>query len=401
MSDAKENTWAWDYLYGIEINSDLALATKVNMVLHGDGSGNIYAKDALLPFNKFENRQKLSLLYSSKRHENYTYENEVNEQFDFIMSNPPFAAKLDNETKKSLPLTFEYAGRGNSENLFIERWYQLLREGGRIGVVLPESVFDTGENLYIRLFIYKYFWIKHVISLPSGKNGAFLPFTPIKTSLLFLEKKNRKGVQDYDKEWSEILSRYNHLKSQVKKIVANQEDTQENRGILAEYLHGYGFNKHTDESIKGLLKRHRADIIEVNKNPNWWVFSHISKKYDYKILVAHTKNIGYHKTKNKEYKRENSLFSTDIDDQVIVDIENPQKILDYMKGGKFTNEPNLFEINFSDISKSVSLRLDHRFHRYMIFEEPEILMKYNKVSFLFRDVVNQRNGTLFKPNTLA
>ena len=58
MSDVKENTWAWDYLYGIEINSDLALATKVNMVLHGDGSGNIYAKDALLPFNKFENRQK-------------------------------------------------------------------------------------------------------------------------------------------------------------------------------------------------------------------------------------------------------------------------------------------------------------------------------------------------------
>ena len=37
----------------------------------------------------------------------------------------------------------------SSENLFIERWYQVLKENGRLAVVLPESVFDTTENKYI------------------------------------------------------------------------------------------------------------------------------------------------------------------------------------------------------------------------------------------------------------
>lgn len=212
MPDVKENTWAWDYLYGVEINPDLALATKVNMVLHGDGSGNIFSKDALLPFAKYENKIKVSLLSKSKKIQNYSYSEELNEQFDFIISNPPFSIKLDNETKRLLPKKFMFADVGSSENLFIERWYQLLKEGGMLGVVLPESVFDNAENQYMRLFIYKYFKVKYLISLPSGKNGAFLPYTPIKTSLLFLQKKTKSEVKEYEKEWREAANKYNSLK---------------------------------------------------------------------------------------------------------------------------------------------------------------------------------------------
>ena len=52
--------------------------------------------------------------------------------------------------------SFIFGDKKNSENLFIERYYHLLRENGRMGIVLPESVYDTTENKYIRLFIYKY-----------------------------------------------------------------------------------------------------------------------------------------------------------------------------------------------------------------------------------------------------
>ena len=51
---------------------------------------------------------------------------------------------------------FLFGDKKNSENLFVERWYQLLKPNGRFGAVLPESVYDTTENKYIRLFIYKY-----------------------------------------------------------------------------------------------------------------------------------------------------------------------------------------------------------------------------------------------------
>lgn len=49
----QKNIWAREFTYGVEINGDLAMATKVNMVGHGDGSGNIEAKDALIDFEEF------------------------------------------------------------------------------------------------------------------------------------------------------------------------------------------------------------------------------------------------------------------------------------------------------------------------------------------------------------
>ena len=49
----RENKWAQTYIYGSEINFNLGTAAKVNMILHGDGSTNIFVKDGLLPFSKY------------------------------------------------------------------------------------------------------------------------------------------------------------------------------------------------------------------------------------------------------------------------------------------------------------------------------------------------------------
>ena len=164
--DRRENKWAQTYIYGSEINFNLGTATKVNMILHGDGSTNIFVKDGLAPFDKYHkeagtnamNQHMTSDLYGDK---------EINGQFDLILTNPPFSVELDNDTKKTVKKDFLFGDKKNSENLFIERWYQLLRENGRCAAVLPESVFDTTENKYIRLFIYKYFKVKAVVSLPQ------------------------------------------------------------------------------------------------------------------------------------------------------------------------------------------------------------------------------------------
>jgi len=178
--DNFENQWAAEYIYGSDINFNLGTATKVNMILHGDGSANIFVKDGLLPFSHYDgvlSESEMSSVYKDKI---------INGQFDIIMTNPPFSVDLDNDTKKNVKDEFLFGEKKNSENLFIERYYQLLREGGRLGVVLPESVFDTTENKYIRLFIYKYFTVKAVVSLPQL---TFEPFTSTKTSLLFAQKK--------------------------------------------------------------------------------------------------------------------------------------------------------------------------------------------------------------------
>ena len=204
----KENIWAKEYIYGIETSPDLALATKVNMVLHGDGNINILVKDGLLDFENYGIAKKVSALASKHLKPGFPYELFVNEQFDVLLSNPPFSVDLDNETKRGLMTRFQYANKRNSENLFIERWYQLLRPGGRLAVVLPESVFDTRENEYIRLFLFKFFDIKAVVSLPEL---AFKPWTPTRTCLLFATKKDDDDVRYYDKIWREKSKEFRRL----------------------------------------------------------------------------------------------------------------------------------------------------------------------------------------------
>ena len=60
--DHRENRWAETYIYGIEHNFNLGTATKVNMILHGDGSSNIFVKDGLLPFEQYNKETEPNVL---------------------------------------------------------------------------------------------------------------------------------------------------------------------------------------------------------------------------------------------------------------------------------------------------------------------------------------------------
>ncbi len=171
-----QNRWARQFTYGVEHNADLALATKVNMIVHGDGNANIFKNDGLAAFAKYEPTKdnlntRLQLEDGVGKRINQHYKLSCNEQFDVVVSNPPFSLKDDPRTVAEYSGRFLYANKKNSENLFIERWYQLLRPGGRLGVVLPDSVFDTNENLYIRLFLYRFFFIKAMYRYPKSHSS--------------------------------------------------------------------------------------------------------------------------------------------------------------------------------------------------------------------------------------
>lgn len=211
-----QNRWAREFVFGIEDNEDLALATKVNMILHGDGNANIQKGDGLSALDKYQ----IARLKSAVSSQNHPYKLDRNEQFDAVISNPPFSLKEDPRTLAEYKGRFLYAEKKNSENLFIERWYQLLKPGGRMGVVLPDSVFDTNENLYIRLFLYRFFFLKAVVSLPQV---TFQPYTPTKTSLLFAVKKTNSEVRQWDDAWREASREYKKLRDSnlVKSILTN------------------------------------------------------------------------------------------------------------------------------------------------------------------------------------
>lgn len=334
MPEYKENAWAKEYLYGIDINFNLGTAIKVNMILHGDGNTNIFVKSGLLPFRFYNNdNDEVNYLKDYRKDELY-YNKDVNGKFDVIISNPPFSVDLDTETKKHLSTDFLFGDKKNSENLFVERWYQLLRERGRLGVVLPESIFDTAENKYIRLFIYKYFKVTAVISLPTV---TFEDNTSTKTSILFAEKKIDKDIikwntiwKKYSNEWGLLNTRINNyikvlIEGQDKSrypSIKNDNDNKIKQNIL-RYLKDVIENDDRSLSNIKLLEKYKVEIENISKIDKdlvdyfgyvncWWVFSEVSKDINYKIFMAEADNVGYKKRKNVTYKMPNDLYDIEI-----------------------------------------------------------------------------------------
>jgi len=333
----RKNAWADEYVYGIEINSELAMASKVNMVGHGDGSAHIEPQDGLIDFSNYHD--KLAIKKDSK-----VYPFPANEQFDVVISNPPFSVTVDRDTAKQFPKLYlrgekiAKALKNNkeleidTENLFIERWYQLLKESGRMGCVLPESVFDTASNRDIRLFLYKYFWIKAVISLP---HLAFAPYTQTKTSLLFTQKKTTEEIEEWNKLWAEYEEEYKELDFEIKKLLKSGKDQDKNRFIefLIKILGEENFNNEDKKlSFKELKEKYEDNIKEADLE--WWIFKNISKEQDYPIFMAHAEGIGYKRGVRKEEKRPNQLFNSEgeYSNRIIyIDTENPKAILDYLR----------------------------------------------------------------------
>ncbi len=352
--DYNENKWAREYLYGSEINFDLGTSSKVNMILHGDGSTNIFVKDGLLPFRFYVKDTSPNYLETATTEPIYN-EKEVNAKFDVAVSNPPFSVDLDTQTQREVKNAFLFGDKKNSENLFIERYYQLLKEKGRLGVVLPESVFDTTENKYIRLFLFKYFNIKAVVSLPQV---TFEPYTSTKTSLLFAQKKTKKEVEKWNELWNKYGNEWSLLKTRINdyiqyfvegkklnkkwaKDVVEDIEKDNKKNILKNiyrFLKDYITEEDKQLKIKELLEKYGDELATLSKYEKetdvfgfynaWWVFGEVAKELDYDIFMAEAENVGYKRTKRGENKMPNDLYDIEYAPQIL---DTDKIITDYEK----------------------------------------------------------------------
>ena len=355
--DHRENKWAKDFIYGIESNKDLAKASKVNMILHGDGSTNIFAQDGLLPFAEYKKyNNELNALKNTET-DPYYNNKKINGQFDVVISNPPFSVDLDNDTKDTLKDSFIFSSKRSSENLFIERYYQLLRENGRMGIVLPESLFDTTDNRYIRLFLYKYFKIKAVVSLPTL---TFAPYTSTKTSLLFAQKKTKKEIEQWNVLWKKYSGDYSKLATRCKNILdvclkgkdpkrlksISGLNDDEKRSLIIDLLNTQ--YKDTDEKLdlNALVKRYHTEIEELCKPDrdcselvgivnDVWVFNKVAQELNYEILMADVQDIGYKRTTRGIKEKRNELFQQNSVGEIIIDEGQEATVLDYMRNIKW------------------------------------------------------------------
>lgn len=167
-SEKAKSEFVFYKLHGIEKSERMVRIAMTDMRLHGDGHSNIRCTDALLPFE--------------------AYTDLTSNSFDIVMTNPPFGSILQKESYSYLG-DFELLKMKTKvplEVLGLERSIQLLRNGGRIAIVLPESIFVNKSYSYVRAWLQKNVKIRGIISLPQP---TFTPFgANIKTSILIATK---------------------------------------------------------------------------------------------------------------------------------------------------------------------------------------------------------------------
>ncbi|MBI3193516.1 MAG: N-6 DNA methylase [Ignavibacteriae bacterium] len=204
--------------FGFDINPDLVKATKMNMVMNNDGSGNIYRNDSLLPPHEWQNELKLSLAKALKIEPSDIANQNTIEFFDVIVTNPPFGSKIPikdhqileqynigyiwkNQQVKINPksewtITNRFQSSAPPEQLFIERCLQLLKPGGRLAIVLPDSILGSPGLGYIRQWLLRKTRIIASIDLHSD---TFQPRNGTQTSILILQKKTSEEIDKEEK----------------------------------------------------------------------------------------------------------------------------------------------------------------------------------------------------------
>ncbi|WP_297192201.1 N-6 DNA methylase [uncultured Campylobacter sp.] len=156
---------------GIEKDSFLTKVGKSYMAILGDGKGGIFCEDSLeIPTEwNIVTQQHIHL-----------------ESFDISFSNPPFGKdiKIIGKAKLSQYELNDNKSEGNVSTLFLERNLQLLKDGGILAIILPETYFHAPSMKNVRNFIYRHN-IKWIIDIP---HNTFRPHNNAKCIIIILQK---------------------------------------------------------------------------------------------------------------------------------------------------------------------------------------------------------------------
>jgi type I restriction enzyme M protein len=170
---------------GIDKDYFLSKVAKAYMNLVGDGTTGIFCEDSLEEPKNWNPETKLKIQLES---------------FDLVLTNPPFGKEIKVVGKDKLQqFDLAYEWKKTNDNfvrtnkikddvqpqiLFIERCFQLLKKGGKLGIILPETFFHAPKLYYILDFFKKHnvLW---VIDLP---HNTFRPLCNAKCCVLIIQK---------------------------------------------------------------------------------------------------------------------------------------------------------------------------------------------------------------------
>jgi type I restriction enzyme M protein len=296
-------------IFGCDANDRMARTSKMNMIMHGDGHGGVHHHDGFINVNGiFEGR------------------------FDIVLTNPPFGANveesdvvLESDVTVSEEMEERYekefgeiytdamararaasgepiaslfdlpkSGRVKTEILFIERCLALLKPGGRLGIVLPEGIYNNPSLAYVREYVEDRAFIRAVVSLPQEtflSSGA-----SVKASLLFLQKFTDREQREFDKKkkqaQAETEAKYEpEIAAKRSEFQAKIESSRDDKKLSAEL-----------KKELRLYERKMQDTIAVEAR------ALVKGQFDYEIFLYEADKVGITATGEDD---QNELYSND------------------------------------------------------------------------------------------
>ena len=344
MEGGRLNNLSKNCIFGTDANPRMARTAKMNMIMHGDGHGGVHHHDGLLNVNGiFENR------------------------FDVILTNPPFGSRVEKDLKiteadkftdqeKIKHYTKIYGEKytnalkqvndninkpvlslyksGNlstlTEVLFIERCLNLLKPGGRLGIVLPEGVLNNTNLQNVRELFEGMAKIILITSIPQDvfmASGA-----TVKPSLMFFKKFTKEEALQYEdaktKAYDTIKEKYAEQITELKTFIDNKENSRSEIKVKKAELKALELQ--IEQEVKPIIKQmfdYQIPIAQVEKAGITSTGSQCENELE-ELLVEYTKYREEHKlwesTPNyMEYKFENGFLQykkTDEDEWKEVEI---------------------------------------------------------------------------------
>ena len=151
-------------LFGLDISGLLVRACQMNMVLHGDGSSNIYEANSVLAPGEWNDDARNGVPYG---------------ELDVLITNPPFGSgtsiddahvlgqyELPRWEKRNVLSSLP------AEQLFIEAALKFLRPGGHLVIIIPDGILNNPGLRFIRSWLLNRSKIISSVDLPKTTFAA-------------------------------------------------------------------------------------------------------------------------------------------------------------------------------------------------------------------------------------
>lgn len=187
--------WANERAYGVDIDDIGVKLTRAMMLAIGDGSLHTLIGDSLRS-NAWQEKfpQLFAELWDKTAHQ-------VAEQFTCVVTNPPFGSDLKMRAGDARAAGFTIANSAAMRGpyhyvdlevglIFLERAFQLLQVGGRVGIILPETYFFSHRYRWLPGWLEGRLELRGMLNIPME---AFQEWCRAKTNFYIFEKVGHGG----------------------------------------------------------------------------------------------------------------------------------------------------------------------------------------------------------------